>query len=79
MHLDIYEGILFKLDVMIDTTELYILILNYMTLIQGQGMWERNRFCGNISQSYEKIQMEFCLLLRLVRLINLILKILLSD
>ena len=35
MHSDVYESIWFKLDMMIDTTELYILITVYVTLTWG--------------------------------------------
>ena len=73
MHLYIYVPIWFKRGVVIDTTEIYILIPVCVTstLIQGHGdARKENKAVPIISQSYEWIWLEFGMLLRLVCLIN---------
>ena len=55
MHLDIYEWICFKLGVMIDTTELFILILD-----SGSQEHEKSKSSAAIiSQSFQLFWMEF--------------------
>ena len=49
MHSDTYELIWLKLDLIIDTTELYILILVFwtLTLIQGHGDARKQKVLSN--------------------------------
>ena len=77
-----YVPVRFKLGMMIDATELYILILVYATLIIN--LESRSQGCKNvkacvtiISQSYGWILIVFGMLSRLVGLMNLI--IIMSD
>ena len=58
MHLDIYESICFELDKMIDTIELYIFILIYLTLalIQGHGSVRKEKL---LYQLYHTIFNQF--------------------
>ena len=74
MQSDIYEPIWFKLDMMIDTTKLYILMLVYLTLtlIQGQGgARKQTAFVSVILYSFQWIWMECSVLLRFIGLMSL--------
>ena len=63
-HSDIYELIWFRLAMMIDTVVLYILIL---------GLEGKKISATIISQSFPSVWIEFCILLRHVSVINLVL------
>ena len=73
MHSDIYESICFKLGMMIDTSELNILILvcdlDFDSRSQGS---EKSNLQYWLTYSLQWIWMEFVLLLRLDVLINVV-------
>ena len=75
MHLDIYVGIWFKLGKMIDTGELCILILVFMTLtlIKVMKVQESKIFHAIYLAILEWIWIEFGMLLTLVGLMSVIL------
>ena len=73
MHSNVYESIWFKLGVMIDTIEFYILILNLWTLalIQGHRSARKQK---HLPQLTDNVFIDFdgiCILLRLVGVMNL--------
>ena len=73
MHLDVYVWIWFKLSMMIDTIELYILILVWPLLWRSQECKKAKDYLPIISQNFQSIWMEFGVLSRLVGVMNLIL------
>ena len=75
MHSDIHEWIWFKLGMLIDTIEIYKLILVLLTLILGHRSARKQKFLRQLSlnKAFNQFLMEFSILFRLIDVMNCIL------